>query len=128
MTEPRLNYMTNEQTEVLFYSLGGLITFLGIIVVITTLAIRIPYNIQQWKLLKQESITTNDDTFLLLGNVKSFYTKAKNFFSMSKNVLTDGPIIYHILYFITLILGLAYHHLFFSFSLSYLIYRSNTLK
>jgi hypothetical protein len=127
MTEPEFWYLSNWQTELLLYGLGFLNLFFGIIVVTTTLAIRVPYNIQKYRVLIHDALKTDKTENIVIASVTSVYTKLTHVYYGTKMVLTDLIILYHILYFFALILGLAYHPFCFSFSLTYIIYRSSTL-
>jgi hypothetical protein len=55
------------------------------------------------------------------------YERLNGTYESIKMVLKDGWILYHTIYLISNILGIAVHPFFFSFSLSYLIIRSKVL-
>jgi hypothetical protein len=113
----------------LIVSLGAANLLLALLVLIVQLSLRIPYNVQKYRVRQQDSKKRNKDgeLFAIFETTARAYNKITRYYEITKMVVTDELILYHTLYFIFTILGIAYHPFFFAFCLSYLIIRSPVL-
>ena len=126
---PTLYSLDVDQTKLLLRALGGLNVFLAIIVVGANLAIRVPYNIQKYRVREADIKKREkkaDDAPLETETVK-LWNKISGFYTASEMIIMDIQISYQVLYLIFTILGLAYHPFFYCFCLTYLIVRSKIL-
>ena len=129
MDKPTIGKLSESETELLIRILGALNVVLALIVVGVQLALRIPYNIQRYRVREQDMKRRSKGTEAYYSDYTAvrYYNKLHTVFGATKMVVTDNLILYHILYFILTVLGVAYHPFFFAFCLTYLIVRSAVL-
>ena len=126
---PTLYSLDVDQTKSLLRTLGSINVFLAIIVVGANLAIRVPYNIQKYRVREADIKKREkkaDDAPLETEAVK-LWNKISGIYTTSEMIIMDIQISYQMLYLIFTILGLVYHPFFYCFCLTYLIVRSKIL-
>jgi len=129
LTKPSLDELSESGTILLIRILGILNIILAFIVVGVQLSLRIPYNVQKFRVREQDAKKRFKDSEIYKQEHSTIraYNKLHGYYEATKMVLTDSMILYHLLYFIFTILGVAYHPFFFAFCLTYLIVRSPVL-
>lgn len=129
MDKPSIGDLGQADTKLLIRVLGVLNILLAFLVVGVQLALRVPYNIQRFRVREQDAKKRSKDSDIVASSNEAVraYNKLNSFYGASKMVLTDSLVLYHILYFLFTVLGVAYHPFFFAFCLTYLIVRSAVL-
>ena len=129
MNKPSVGELNQTETEWLLRVLGILNVLLAFIVVGVQLALRIPYNIQRYKVREQDQKKRQKDADYAMRENTTYkaYNKLHGYYEALKMIVTDKLILYHTLYFIFTILGVTFHPFFFAFCLTYLIVRSAVL-
>lgn len=129
MHKPSIGELNETETRWLLRVLGILNVLLAFIVVGVQLALRIPYNIQRYRVREQDQKKRQKDSGIemMYNTTYKAYNKVHGYYEATKMIVTDKLILYHTLYFIFTILGVVFHPFFFAFCLTYLIVRSAVL-
>jgi inositol 1,4,5-triphosphate receptor type 1/inositol 1,4,5-triphosphate receptor type 3 len=129
LDDPTIGDLDSTQTEILLRGLGAINLLLAFIVVGVLLFQRIPYNYQKYRVREQDMKKRIKDSGMIINEDISdkALKKVTGAYEVTKLIFTDKLILYHTLYFIFAILGVAFHPFFLAFCLTYLIVRSSVL-
>ena len=127
--DPNLGSLNTTKTKALLYAVGGFTLFLISAILINIFASKIPIHIRrhQAKIREKNKKLKESGQEVKYGGVGSFYSKLNNFFTLIYNILTDVQLLYFIGLLIMTILGLAINPFFYTYLISYLIYKSPIL-
>ena len=127
--DPEAFDLTTATTQAIIYILGGCGCFFALNIYLNSLASKVPiiirkHQIEQENRLREEEVQRR---FAFNKNITEAYDKVYSYTVLIYRIVFNLQLIYYLSLFISLILGLASHPFFYTYTLSYLIYRSGTL-
>ena len=127
--DPQFGSLNESQTRSLLYVFGGFTLFLIINILINILVTDIPIKVKKQKDIFEErnkKIRANGEAFYN-SRFSAFAEQFKFYITLAFKACTDLYLLYFIGLFILTILGLAVDSFYYTYLISYLIYKSETL-
>ena len=127
--DPNLGSLNTNQTKALMSAIGSFTLILISIILFNLLVSEIPIKVKKHRVKMEErdkKIKANGRDYKF-GKVGDFYDKFYNIITLIIRIATDIRLLYFIGLFILTILGLAVDPFYYTYLISYLIYRSTTL-
>lgn len=117
LEKPSLGELDDDETKNLLRIFGIINLLLAFIVVGVLLFQRVPYNIQKYRVREQDSKKRLKDTENIINDdlTRKAYNRISALYQICSLIFSDMIILYHLLYFIFTVLGVAFHPFFFAF-------------
>ena len=127
--DPELGSLNLTQTKALFYVFGGFTLFLIVTILINTLASKIPIKIKRHnaKINERNKKQLESSQALYIATVKNYYEKINNFIMLLIDIFTNVHLLFFSGLLIMTILGLVIDPMYYTYLITYMIYKSETL-
>ena len=114
-------------TQAFIYILGGFGCFFSLNIYLNSLASKVPIIIKKHQIDQENKLGEEIQGEHHFYNITKAYGKVYSYTVLIYNIVFNLQLIYYMSLLFSMILGLAYHPFFYTYTLSYLIYRSTTL-
>ena len=127
--DPELGSLNSTQTKICFYTFGAFTLILISSILINIMASKIPIKVMKHntRMSEKNKQQVESGEVLYFGRVGDFYEKLSNLFKLIFDIITDVQLLFFSGLFIMTCLGIGLDPFYYTYLVTYLIYKSETL-